>query len=144
MRIVVGVDGSSESHRAVPWAAWLGATAGAHVDVIHSHGLDGVGGLRGVPADQMSATVAALEEQSYNDCAAAFEAYDGRVEWAFARRRGVLADVLLEYVNETSVTIIVVASHDPGGEDRTALGHTVRNLVNRATVPVLVVPPPEI
>jgi nucleotide-binding universal stress UspA family protein len=143
MRIVVGVDGSTESHRAVPWAAWLGATAGAHVDVLHSHGLDGVGGLRGIPADQMSATVAALETQSYEDCAAAFQAYDGRVEWAFAGRRGVLAEVLLDYVNETSVNIIVVASHDAGGVDRTALGHTVTNLVNRSTVPVLVVPPAE-
>jgi nucleotide-binding universal stress UspA family protein len=136
MRIAVGVDGSAQSRRALELVAVLAAALDAHVDVIHARSLAGYGpGLDRAPADQMSETVAALEEQAQHECA---EVLGRRIHWAFAGRHGRPAEVLLGYLRETSVDLLVVG-HRPDG-DGSSLDSTPGELINAGSVPVLVVP----
>jgi nucleotide-binding universal stress UspA family protein len=137
--IVVGVDGSLESRRALELTATLAAALGARIDVLHARTLVGFGGAAGgalPPPEPLSETFAALEEQSHAECAEILERY--QVAWAFAVRPGRPVDALLGLLEEAPVDLIVIGSRGRGVA--AALGSTASELLNRSPVPVLVVP----
>jgi nucleotide-binding universal stress UspA family protein len=136
--IVVGVDGSLESRRALEVTATLAAALGARVDVLHARTLTGFGASSGAlpPPEPLSETFAALEEQSQAECAEVLERH--QVAWAFAVRPGRPVDALLAVLEEAPVDLIVVGSRGRGLAS--ALGSTATDLLNRSPVPVLVVP----
>jgi nucleotide-binding universal stress UspA family protein len=136
--IVVGVDGSLESRRALELTATLAAAIGARVDVLHARSLAGFGGAGGAlpPPEPLSETFAALEDQSHAECAEILERH--QVAWAFAVRPGRPVDALLALLEEAPVDLIVIGSRGRGLA--VTLGSTASELLNRSPVPVLVVP----
>jgi len=136
--IVVGVDGSLESRRALEVTATLAAALGARIDVLHARTLSGFGGSGEAlpPPEPLSETFAALEDQSHAECAEILDRYD--VAWAFAVRPGRPVDALLGLLQEAPVDMIVIGSRGRGLA--ATLGSTAADLLNRSPVPVLVVP----
>ena len=136
--IVVGVDGSPESRRALEVTATLAAALGARIDVLHARTLAGFGGRGDAlpPPEPLSETLAALEDQSHAECAEILDRYD--VVWAFAVRPGRPVDALLGLLQEAPVDLIVIGSRGRGLA--ATLGSTAADLLNRSPVPVLVVP----
>ena len=136
--LVVGVDGSLESRRALEVTATLAAALGARVDVLHARTLAGFGGTIGglPPPVPMSETYAALEDQSHAECAEILDGYD--VAWAFAVRPGRPVDALLALLEEAPIDLIVIGSRGLGLA--ATLGSTATELLNRSPVPVLLVP----
>ena len=139
MNIVVGVDGSPESRRALEMTALMGTAFGGHIEVLHARSLDGFGADDELPPPgPLSETFAALEDQAHAEAA---ELLDGhRLDWSFSVRLGRPAEVVLNFLNEATVELIVVGSRGQGLAGRSALGSTATHLVNLSPVPVLVVP----
>ncbi len=137
MNIAVGVDGSAESWRAMEMTVRLAEAFGGHIDVVHARSLEGLNGAGAGPAP-LSETIAALEDQCHEE---ARNLLDHRgVSWSFSVRLGRPAEVLINFLNETTIELIVVGSRGQGLAARSVLGSTAMQLVNLSPVAVLVVP----
>ena len=140
MNIVVGVDGSPEASRALEMTARLSEAFGGHIDVLHARSLDGFGGSAegGALPGPLSETFAALEDQAHAEAASFLDSR--RLDWTFSVRLGRPAEMLLNFLRETTVDLIVVGSRGQGLAAPSILGSTAAALVNNSPVPVLVVP----
>lgn len=132
--IVVGMDGSAPSRRALAWATELAGTLGAEVVVGHALGLlelRPAGSGHATEADRRAAAVTRLDE------------WCGPLRAAGVPHRvrvvdGSPAPALLALAAEVRADLIVVG---PRGEDaHRELGSTSHELVARSPVPVVVVP----
>ena len=134
--IVVGVDGSPDSARAVAWAAETASALGARVVAVHAVGM--LEHQRGDPAGahlmpEMEAWTRALEELP-----------SARVE-----RRLVPADpvtALMTVAAEENAGLVVVGtrgvgSRGVGADAGTALGSTSLHLAERSLGALVIVPP---
>jgi nucleotide-binding universal stress UspA family protein len=124
--VLVGVDGSDDSRRALQWAAHLAAGLGAEVLAVHATGL-----LDHLHSQEV------LDRFEREWCAPLDELE--------VRSRRTLVDgppslALLRVCEEEPVGLIVVGSRGVGGVAE--LGSTSARLVHDAPVPVTVVPPP--
>lgn len=142
-RIVVGVDGSSQSERALQWAAHLAACTGNEVDALIAWapqvawGLAWIpGGLNWNPAEDAAKLLDIAVERALRDPAA-----------AAVRRRvveGGAAKALIDAGREASM--LVVGSRGHGGFAGMLLGSVSAACAEHAACPVLVVhgdtPPP--
>jgi nucleotide-binding universal stress UspA family protein len=134
-RIVVGVDGSDASRRAVRCAAVLGELTGAEVVAVHAIGLLEE---RHGPDDEPGAWRRKLAEVVEHTWAAplAGARCPSRVEM----EDGAADDVLLRVARREAAELLVVGSRAVLDPDR-ALGSTSLRVVQTAPLPVLVVPP---
>jgi nucleotide-binding universal stress UspA family protein len=134
-RIIVGVDGSEASLRAVTWAAELAGWTGGEIVAVHVVGLlthladDSV-----APSAEHSGEVAAQLEQWCRPLADAHVAY-----------RSVLIDgdpvsSLLRAARDEDADLVVVGARGTGGYPGLVLGSTSQQLVHQADRPVTVVP----
>lgn len=124
--ILVGVDGSANSTRALTWAARLAAHVGAELLAVHAVGL-----LDQLTPDQ-------VREDFETEWCAPLDAGDVR-----SRRElvdGPPAMALLRTAEEQSVDLIVIGSRGVGGFPELRLGSTSLHVVQHATVPVTVIP----
>ncbi len=133
-RIVVGVDGSATSRRAVRCAVVLGELTGAEVVAVHAIGLLEE---RHRPEDVSGAwrqQLAQVVEQNWASplagasCPTRVEMEDGPAD-----------DVLLRVARRERAELLVVGSRGAADADH-ALGSTSLRLVQAAPLPVLVVP----
>ncbi len=133
-RIVVGVDGSAQSRRALSWAARIAEATGASVDAVTAWHYPVSYGWSYVP-DDWSPEVDAkrcLEET----IAAVFP--DGcPARLNLVVREGLPAKVLLEA--SKSAVVLVVGSRGHGGFTGLLLGSVSANCAEHASCPVLVV-----
>jgi nucleotide-binding universal stress UspA family protein len=129
--IVVGVDGSSDSQRAIEWAAQLAADVGARVVAVHAVGL--LEHERGDPAG-------AHLQPALDAWTAALEALpNDRVE-----RRLVAGDpagAVCEVVADTSADLVVVGTRGAGAHGAAALGSTSVRLAEGCGCPLVIIPP---
>lgn len=136
MRIVVAVDGSEASHAALCWAVALAETFDGDVLAVHAVGL-----LEEVhDADDTTGSwrsgVANLVEKTW--CAGLAQA---RCPHRVLVRDGPAVDVLLGVIHDERASMLVVGSRGAGAkEPALALGSTSLHLLQRARVPVVVVP----
>lgn len=134
-RIVVGVDGSAGSARAVAWAAALARATGAEVVAVHALGLlTRVGG--GVEPSQPHRQE--LAERLAGEWCAPLVA-------AAVAHRAVVADgnpvtALLAEAERQGADLVVVGRRGSGALPGLELGSTSRELVEHAPVAVAVVP----
>lgn len=131
-RIVVGFDGSEHSRKALARAADI--ANGATVAVVSSAHVEGfLGGTISPiePAEAEARTQALDEARKY---------LEGRgVKGEFISGNGNPADVLVEEAKESGADLIVVGTHGRNAARRIALGSVSTNVVQHATVDVLVV-----
>jgi nucleotide-binding universal stress UspA family protein len=128
--IVVGVDGSAESRRAVEWAANLAGETGARVVAVHAVGL--LEHERGDPGGshlrpQLEVWTAAL----------------GRLEANQVERRlvaGEPVDALWAAAAECAADLVVVGTRGAGAHGAMRLGSTSLRLAEGAACPVVIVP----
>jgi nucleotide-binding universal stress UspA family protein len=136
-RMVVGVDGSEGAQRAVRFAADLAASSGAHVHAVHvvsNTWLIELAALQ-VHTDSL---IAEARTQLVGEWTAAFR--DSGVDYSIDLLRGDPGRMLVEYtVSHHGHLIVVGASRHSGLHDE-LLGGTAHHVVNRSSIPVLVVP----
>jgi nucleotide-binding universal stress UspA family protein len=130
--ILVGLDGSSMSHRAVAHAAMLASAFDAEVVAVHAVGLLTVLDGEAVPSDS-----------SRDRIEAAVDAWAAPLREAGVRHRTVLEDgppglVLLRLIDRTSAGLVVLGTRGIGSADGVVLGSTSYHLVQHSPVPVLV------
>lgn len=142
-RVIVGVDGSVPSIRALLWARFIADSTDSGIQAIGVWELPAAWGV-GVPAvavdtDLGPATEAMLKEAS----AQAFGA-DPPSSLSLMARLGGASQVLLEA--SESATMLILGSRGHGAVAGLLLGSVSKTCVERATCPVLVVheqtPPP--
>jgi nucleotide-binding universal stress UspA family protein len=127
--IVVGVDGSSDSRRAVEWAAALAADTGARVVAAHAVGL--LEHQSGDPGDEHLAP--ALDQWTTE-----LERLDpDRVERRLVAGEPVGA--LITVACDVEADLLVVGSRGAGSG--AALGSTSLHLAEAGRIPIAIVPP---
>lgn len=143
-RILVAVDGSTGSRRALAAAIELARGPGGHVRMLHV--LDELEYISGyeysAPAIEDARRQARqLLDDWGRDCAAAQVPHDIRL----AERPGVrLGQVVAEEAREWAADLVVVASHGRRGVGRVLLGSGAEQITRFSSLPVLVVRvPPE-
>lgn len=122
--IAVGVDGSPNSRQAFDWAAQLAGALGAELVLVHAVGL--------------------LEHRDDPDHRDASE-WLGRLRASSVSLERVIRDgdpvmVLESVAAERGADLVVVGSRGIGGAPSLLLGSTSSQLLQRSTVPVVVVP----
>jgi nucleotide-binding universal stress UspA family protein len=133
--VVVGVDGSENSRRALDWAVTLARPAGARVTAVHALGLlDRLDDERVTTADHRDAIV----EQFRTVWCAALD--DADLPSERIALDGSPADVVLRAAEERGADLIVVGERGTGGGAASELGSTSRRVLEGADRPVLVVP----
>lgn len=128
-RIVVGIDGSQASWRALDWAADECERTGRHLEVVH------VGDVVGDPggADSRPYGRALLDE-----AIAALTDGHGRLDADTTLRDGEPAAVLLELASDAD---LVVVGRGRRGIPGVQLGSVTNRVLAHATCPTAVVPP---
>jgi nucleotide-binding universal stress UspA family protein len=138
--IVVGVDGSPNSRRAVGLAAQLAAATGLPVLAVHAMGLLTETETGKVPSATHRAE---LEERLRTEWCQPLGDGDGGVEnWKCRVVDGNPADVLLHTADEEGAAYIVVGSRGVGGHPDLMLGSTSHQVIQHTPCPAVVVPPP--
>ena len=142
-RILVPVDDSPPSQRALDAAIEMARTTGASVRVLHV--LDELVFPVGVGADKSYAVdvlprlrheSARLLEAARARVAAAGVAVDTALDECFARKT---ADVILDAAKDWSADLIVIGTHGRRGPSRLFMGSDAELVVRAANVPVLLV-----
>jgi len=135
-RIVVGVDGSEDSGRALGWAAALVAGSSGEVVAVHALGLlTHLGDDSVVPSAGHRQEIAHRLEREW--CRPLADA-------AVAHRCLVIdgdpVTGVLRAAHEQAADLIVVGRRGVGGPPGLLLGSTSQQLVHQADVPVAVIP----
>ena len=136
-RILVGVDGSDNAHRALGWAIVLARQFSAEVVAVHAVGL--LAHIReGAPVPSHSHLDELREVFETRWCAP----MQGQpVAHRLLLRDGSPVPVLLEAAETENIDVIVVGSRGAGGFPELLLGSTSHQVAEHASCPVLVVPP---
>ncbi len=136
-RIVVGIDGSATSQRALQWAADLATSTQCEVIAVHAltllERLDPHS--EPVPAGPHRAEII---ERFENEWCAPLDTTSVRSRRLALDGPPVMA--LLRAVEEESADLIVVGSRGVGGFSELLLGSTSTQLAQHAPVPVTIVP----
>jgi nucleotide-binding universal stress UspA family protein len=137
-RILIGVDGSEDSRRALEWAVDLAGRLDAEVVAVHALGLLEQLDPGGAPVPTASHRdeIVRVFEQEW---CAPLDSADG------VRSRRLVEDgppamVLLRVAEQDGVDLIVVGSRGIGGFDELLLGSTSTQVMHHSPVPVTVIP----
>jgi nucleotide-binding universal stress UspA family protein len=137
-RIIVGVDSSQASARAVRWTAALASDVGAEVVAVHALGL-----LAHLDPDPHDVTPTQPHRDEVRDrfeqvwCAGLREA---GVRYECRLTEGNPVTALLESAARVEADLVVVGRRGAGGFPGLQLGSTSLQLVQHAEVPVVVLP----
>jgi nucleotide-binding universal stress UspA family protein len=138
--IIVGVDGSKASHRALAWALDQARATRAAVQVVHAWMVPALGAD---PLAQALGDARTLEAQARRELQLVVDVADQRglvspIECAVVRGQPVRA--LLDAAKEAD--LLVVGSRGLGDGDA-PLGSVSHGVIGGASCPVVVVPPEE-
>ena len=136
--IVVGVDGSEHSRRAVTWAAGLAHAVGAEVVAVHALGL-----LHRRPSGEVVASDPhrdeITDELEESWCA---PLRDAGVQYRAELREGNPVTALLDAADDASADLLVVGSRGLGGFPGLLLGSTSTQVAQHTRRPVVIIPEP--
>lgn len=142
-RIVVAVDDSDPSRRAVEFAAHLAAQYDGKLITVHA--VDWVG-----PVSQLESGLSVTDPTDVVDALRA----EGKAllaeASAVAKKAGVTPeerliedrpiDAVLAAVKEAGATVLIIGTHGRKGLQRLVLGSVAEGILRASTIPVLVVP----
>jgi nucleotide-binding universal stress UspA family protein len=135
--VLVGVDGSDNSQRALSVAARLAGALGTDVRAVHALGMMTIVEGRRVPSHDHRSEIEVLLGHTW--CAPLRSETDLR--WTAELRDGNPAEVLLHMADEIGAALIVVGARGVGGDPNLMLGSTSHHVVHHAHCPSVVVPP---
>ena len=135
-RIVVGVDGSENSRRALEWAILLASQFGAEVVAVHAIGL--LAHLADGPAVPSHSHLDELRKLFESSWCAPLTA--SGVPHRLVCLDGPPVPVLLDVSEREQADVIVVGSRGTGGFAELLLGSTSHQVAEHSTRPVLIVP----
>lgn len=153
-QILVPLDGSENSERALPHAQELARVSGATLHLIqvvsHSEELDMArGGGYGFLAAEYSQDLAERYITSRLNNAgeylkeAAARLETGGIKAETAVKEGAAAENIIGYAQEKGIDLIIMGTRGQGGIQRFLLGSTTDRVLRTGHLPVLVVPPEE-
>jgi len=149
-RIVVGVDGSDGSRRALHWAAEQAILQGAPLEVIHTYEHHRAGQAYGIDENARSASTAVRMREEIESAAreAAMHAQalvdkmvaelDHPTATGMAIESSHVADTLIEH--SKGADLLVVGSRGHGGFQNLMLGSVSQQCAQHAECPVVIVP----
>ena len=128
--VAIGFDGSPESRVALLWAASLCVSLDASLKVVHAVGLLEEAHLAALPE---------ISEVEIHALASEAGLRSDRFQWCLLD--GSPADVLLRVAADSrDVDLLVVGRRGAGHQSGMVLGSTSLEVVERAIVPVVVIP----
>ena len=130
--ILVGLDGSDMSHRALAYAAMLASALEAEVVAVHAVGLLTVLDGESHPSDQVRDRLESAVHTWLEPLRSAGVAHSAILE------DGPPGLVLLRLIDRTGAGLVVLGTRGIGSADGVVLGSTSYHLVQHAPVPVLV------
>ncbi len=141
--IVVPLDSSPLSERALPWAVKLARTADATIGLVSVIDVNQVAAYAGI--ERQEDLLESLEGEardlalSYlDDVVKQIRSQGVRVTWEV--RLGRPADEIIRAAETTAADLIVMSTHGRGGIRRWAFGSVTDDVLQRGDTPVLVVP----
>ena len=150
--ILVPLDGSELSERALPIAQNLAQSSDATIHLIHmvsrEHELGAGRGIESVQAAEMQMDMARrLTETKLSsgkvyleNIGSQLQSAGIKVETEFTVRAGNPAENIIAYAKEHSINLVVMSTHGHGGIRRMLMGSVTDRVVHSCEVPVLVVP----
>jgi len=141
MKIIVGVDGSAESGRAVEWCAAHAAALGAEVVVVHSiempvYAASGFGSVP-LPVPTAPDRAALREVVEGKWCAALAKA---KVPFRVVVTEGGAAVSIIEVAEKEAADLVVTGRRGHGGFAELLLGSTSHQLAHHVQRPLVIVP----
>jgi nucleotide-binding universal stress UspA family protein len=137
-RIVVGVDGSPQSRRALRWAAQEAKLRRAHLSVIYAYTLPHLAGEQALTTEVITRIHSEAQDLIENEVDQLGELTAG-IEVGCAAVEGAPAQLLLDAAGEAD--LLVVGSRGRGGFKALLLGSVSQQCAQHATCPVVIVPP---
>lgn len=151
-RLLVGLDGTPYSERALPYA--LAIASWAHAAIVLAHVREPEpGGVRAAFSKVVDSSTDESSARHVPDVATYLDTLRERVEMAARRvemaahrvetvtlRAGTAADGLAEAIEQTHADVVVLATHTRQGLERRILGSVGDQLIQRTRVPVLMIP----
>ena len=150
--ILVPLDGSDLSERALPMAQKLAQSSEATVHLIHmvsrEHDLGAGRGIESVQAAEMEMDMARRLTESRLHRGRMYLEQKGsqlsvagiKIEAEFSVKTGEPAQNIIDYVKEHSINLVVMTTHGHGGVRRLLVGSVTDRVIRSCEVPVLVVP----
>ena len=150
--ILVPLDGSELSERALPMVQDLAQSSEATVHLIHmvsrEHELGAGRGIESVQAAEMEIDMARRLTESRLHRGRTYLEQIGpqlsgagiKIEPEFAVKAGEPAQNIIDYVKEHSISLVVMTTHGHGGIRRLLVGSVTDRVIRSCEVPVLVVP----
>ncbi len=151
-RILVPLDGSELSERALPVAQNLAESSEATVHLIHmvsrDHELVAGRGIDSYQAAELEVDLARQLTESKLDRGRIYLEQKGsqlsdagiKIATEFAVDAGEPAQNIIDYVKEHSISLVVMSTHGHGGVRRLLVGSVTDRVIRSCEVPVLVVP----
>lgn len=141
LRIVVAVDFSPTSDRALEEAVRLARRLGAELHTVHAYGLT-VAALPEGAVMTGPAKAAELASEAHEKLAEREARYPG-LRWTRHVVAGVPADEVLRVADEVGADYVVVGTHGRRGLSHLLFGSVAEQIVREANVPVLTVRGPK-
>jgi nucleotide-binding universal stress UspA family protein len=140
-KILVGLDGSTGSARALAWAIELAKALGAEIMAVHVAELltPSALGLGLAPIDLPADWVEDLRSRFENEWSTPLK--QAGVHYRTVFETGAPAPTLIAIAREQHPDLIVTGSRGLGGFGELLLGSVSHQLVLHARVPVVVIPP---
>ncbi len=150
--ILVPLDGSELSERALPLAQNLAQLSEATVHLIHmisrEHELRAGRGIESVQAAELEMDMARRLTESQLQRGRIYLEQIGsqlsgagiKIETEFAVKAGDPAQNIIDHVKEHNISLVVMSTHGHGGIRRLLVGSVTDRVIRSCDVPVLVVP----
>jgi nucleotide-binding universal stress UspA family protein len=136
-RIVVGVDGSRQSRRALRWAADEATLRGAHLRLIYAFTLPRVAPEQALSTDVINRIQREAKDLVENEVDELGELAAG-LEVSCTAAEGAPAQILLDAARDAD--LLVVGSRGRGGFKALLLGSVSQQCAHHAACPIVIVP----
>ena len=140
--VVVGIDGSEVSFRALNVAArlahslWVNLDVLTVVDLIHAGAFDGMY----LTDEQYEKLLDKVREEALDEAAKKIEALENSPEFECHLVRGHASKMLIDEAQRLEADLLVIGRTGKGAFDRLIQGSVANHLTSHSPVPVVVVP----
>jgi nucleotide-binding universal stress UspA family protein len=143
--ILVTTDLSDEALKAYPYARSLAKAYGAKIYVLTCIDTSiqlGIGGSMEMPVMYVPETIAAIKEKTINDLRQHLKTHfpDESPEYVVREAALPVHHIITDFIKESGVDLVVLASHGRSGIRRTLMGSVAEQVLRASHKPVLVVP----